>query len=80
LGGYSKIWLAETGAKVTSIEIDPKHRDVALENTKGLNVELILGAALDVYPKFAEEGRKFDLVLLMLLGRSSGIISSGLLS
>jgi predicted O-methyltransferase YrrM len=64
LGGYSTIWLAETGAKVTSIEIDPKHRDVALENTKGLNVELILGAALDVLPKLAEEGRKFDLVFI----------------
>ena len=64
LGGYSTIWLAETGAKVTSIEIDPKHRDVALENTKGLDVELILGAALDVLPKLAQEGRKFDLVFI----------------
>jgi len=64
LGGYSTIWLAETGAKVTGIEIDPKHRDVALENTKGLNVELILGVALDVLPKLAEEGRKFDLVFI----------------
>jgi predicted O-methyltransferase YrrM len=64
LGGYSTIWLAETGAKVTSIEIHPKHRVVALENTKGLNVELILGTALDVLPKLAEEGRKFDLVFI----------------
>jgi predicted O-methyltransferase YrrM len=64
LGGYSAIWLAETGAKVTSIEIDLKHRDVALENTKGLNVELILGAALDVLPKLAGGGRKFDLVFI----------------
>jgi predicted O-methyltransferase YrrM len=47
LGGYSTIWFASTGAKVTSIEINPKHRDVALENTKGLDVEIILGAALD---------------------------------
>lgn len=64
LGGYSTIWFAGTGAKVTSIEIDPKHRDVALENTKGLDVEIILGAALDVLPKLASEGRKFDFIFI----------------
>lgn len=64
LGGYSTIWFASTGAKVTSIEIDPKHRDVAVENTKGLDVEIILGAALDVLPKLAAEGRKFDLIFI----------------
>jgi predicted O-methyltransferase YrrM len=64
LGGYSAIWFASTGAKVTSIEINPKHRSVALENTKGLDVEIILGAALDVLPKLAREGRKFDLVFI----------------
>ena len=64
LGGYSTIWFAETGAKVTSIQIDPKHRDVALENTKGLDVEIILGAALDVLPKLEKEGRKFDFVFI----------------
>ncbi|GKT48709.1 O-methyltransferase imqG [Colletotrichum spaethianum] len=62
LGGYSTIWLAQTGAKVTSIEINPKHRDVALENVSGLDTEIILGAALDVLPKLAAEGRKFDMV------------------
>lgn len=64
LGGYSTIWFASTGAKVTSIEINPKHRDVALENTKGLDVEIVLGAALDVLPKLASEGRKFDFVFI----------------
>ena len=64
LGGYSTIWFARTGAKVTSIEIDSKHRDVALENTKGLDVEIILGAALHVLPKLAAEGRKFDLIFI----------------
>jgi len=64
LGGYSTIWFASTGAKVTSIEINPKHRDVALENTKGLDMEIILGAALDVLPKLATEGRKFDLIFI----------------
>jgi predicted O-methyltransferase YrrM len=64
LGGYSTIWFARTGAKVTSIEINPKHRDVALENTKGLDVEIILGAALNVLPKLAAEGRKFDFIFI----------------
>ena len=64
MGGYSTIWFASTGAKVTSIEIDPKHRDVALENTKGLDVEVILGAALDVLPKLAAGGRKFDFIFI----------------
>jgi predicted O-methyltransferase YrrM len=64
LGGYSTIWFAGTGAKVTSIEINPKHREVALENTKGLDVEILQGAALDVMPKLVEEGRKFDFVFL----------------
>ncbi|TVY89233.1 Caffeoyl-CoA O-methyltransferase, partial [Lachnellula willkommii] len=64
LGGYSTIWFASTGAKVTSIEIDAKHRDVALENTKGLDVDIILGAALDVLPRLAAQGRKFDFVFI----------------
>jgi predicted O-methyltransferase YrrM len=64
LGGYSAIWFAEAGCKVTSIEINAKHRDVALENTQGLDVEVILGAALDVLPQLAKEGRKYDLVFI----------------
>ncbi|TVY83165.1 O-methyltransferase MdmC [Lachnellula suecica] len=64
LGGYSSIWFANTGAKVTSIEINPKHRDVALENTKGLDVDIILGAALDVLPKLAAKGKKFDFIFI----------------
>ncbi|TQN66108.1 O-methyltransferase imqG [Colletotrichum shisoi] len=40
----------------------PKHRDVALRNVAGLDVEVILGAALDVLPKLAAEGRRFDMV------------------
>lgn len=68
LGGYSALWFAEeAGCKVTSIEIDPKHRDVALQNVKDLakgQVEVILGAALDVMPKLAEEGRLFDMVFI----------------
>lgn len=64
LGGYSTIWFAEAGAKVTSIEIEPKHRDIALQNVDGLDVDIILGAALDVLPRLAEEGRQFDLIFI----------------
>lgn len=64
LGGYSSICFAEAGAKVTSVEIDPKHRDVALENVQGLDVEVLLGAALDVLPRLEQEGRKFDMVFI----------------
>jgi predicted O-methyltransferase YrrM len=64
LGGYSSICFAEAGAKVTSIEIDAKHRETAIENVQGLDVEVLLGAALDVMPKLVEEGRKFDLVFI----------------
>ena len=64
LGGYSTLFFARTGAKVTSIEINPKHRDVALENTRGFDVEIILGAALDVLPALVAERKKFDLVFI----------------
>jgi predicted O-methyltransferase YrrM len=64
LGGYSSICFAEAGAKVTSIEIDRKHRETALQNVAGLDVQVLLGAALDVMPKLAEEGRRFDMVFI----------------
>lgn len=68
LGGYSTLWFAEqAGCKVTSIELNPRHRDVALQNVKDISkgeVEIILGAALDVMPKLAEEGRTFDMVFI----------------
>lgn len=67
LGGYSTLHFAKTGAHVTSIEINPKHRDIALQNTKGQgfeNVDIILGAGLDVLPELEKEGRKFDFVFV----------------
>ncbi|KAK3627862.1 hypothetical protein LTR56_018978 [Elasticomyces elasticus] len=67
LGGYSTIWFAESvpGIHVTSIEFNPKHRDVALENTKGLdNVDVHLGAAADIMPKLAKDGNVFDFVFI----------------
>jgi predicted O-methyltransferase YrrM len=75
LGGYSSIWFASAGpdVHVTSVEVDPKHREVAMENIAfaGLSdrIEVILGAGLDVLPKLAravEEGtrQKFDFVFI----------------
>ncbi|KIW44137.1 uncharacterized protein PV06_05170 [Exophiala oligosperma] len=67
LGGYSAICFAGAGAdvRVTSVEADPKHRDVALENVEGLgNVEVVLGDAEEVMARFVREGRRFDLVFI----------------
>ena len=67
LGGYSTIWFANSspGVKVTSIEFNPKHRDVALQNIKGMdNVEIVLGAALEVLPMLAKDGEVFDFVFI----------------
>ena len=68
LGGYSTIWFASTGAKVTSLEISPKHRDVALENVKKAGyadqVDIILGPALETLPTLTNGGKKFDLVFI----------------
>ncbi|KIW11906.1 hypothetical protein PV08_09179 [Exophiala spinifera] len=81
LGGYSALWLAQGlkdstgGGKLTSIEIDPGRRDVAIENLEygGVKVpeqvDILLGAALDVLPKLADEiarGKrdKFDVVFI----------------
>jgi len=77
LGGYSTIWLARTGAHVTCVEIEPKHREVTLSNTNGQgldNVDVILGSTLDVLPRLAAEGKKFDLSSSMQGGTSSGRI------
>lgn len=68
LGGYSTLWFAEqAGCRVTSIELNPKHRDVALQNVKDISrgeVDVILGAALDVMPRLVEAGRVFDMVFI----------------
>ncbi|KAI1615268.1 O-methyltransferase-domain-containing protein [Exophiala viscosa] len=65
LGGYSALWFAQAikgrGGKVTSIEINKQRRDVAIENLEyaGVKVpeevEILLGAGLDVLPRLAEE-------------------------
>jgi predicted O-methyltransferase YrrM len=75
LGGYSSIWFASAGpdVHVTSMEVDPRHREVAMENIAFAElsdrIEVLLGAGLDLLPKLArevEEGRrqKFDFVFI----------------
>jgi len=72
LGGYSTIWLAralpETGRLIT-LEIDPKHAEVARTNIARAGVagrvELRLGRALDTLPQLAAEGHgSFDLIFI----------------
>ncbi|OQE18724.1 hypothetical protein PENSTE_c017G09170 [Penicillium steckii] len=64
LGGYSTIWFAKAmkgRGKVTSIEAAPHHREVAINNLQAAGVQVpdevdvLLGAGLDVLPKLADE-------------------------
>ncbi|PYI11246.1 S-adenosyl-L-methionine-dependent methyltransferase [Aspergillus sclerotiicarbonarius CBS 121057] len=79
LGGYSSIWLARavkfTGGKITSIEINPDRREVAIQNLRsaGLKVpeevDVVLGAGLAVLPRLEEEIQRgergrFDFVFI----------------
>ena len=72
LGGYSTIWLARAlapGGRLITLEIDPKHADVARGNITraGLDdrVEIRLGRAIDILPKIQAEGLgPFDLVFI----------------
>lgn len=72
LGGYSAIWLARalpTGGRLITLEIDPKHADVARANISraGLThvVDVRVGAALDTLRQLASERRgPFDLVFI----------------
>lgn len=72
LGGYSTIWLARAlppDGRVISLEVNPKHAEVARENIAraGLAslVEIRLGRALDTLPQLATENHgPFDLVFI----------------
>jgi predicted O-methyltransferase YrrM len=81
LGGYSALWFAQAlnhsgaGGKLTSVEINPDRRDVAIENLEYAGVkipeqvDILLGAGLDVLPRLEEEidqGRreKYDLIFI----------------
>ena len=72
LGGYSTIWMASAlpeGGRIITLEANPKHAEVALNNfaRSGVEnkVELRLGKALDTLPKIATEGiGPFDLFFI----------------
>jgi predicted O-methyltransferase YrrM len=72
LGGYSTIWMARAlpaGGRIISLEIDPRHAEVARTNLARAGVdgvaEVRIGAALDSLPKLAEEDDgPFDLVFI----------------
>lgn len=73
LGGYSAIWLASTGANITTIEVDPRHKQVAEKAIAkaGLaeQVQVLLGAGIDVLPKLraeveAGQRARYDMVFI----------------
>lgn len=72
LAGYSTIWLARAlppGGRVVTLEVDPKHADVARANfaIAGLAgmVDLRVGPALDTLPQLAvEHAGPFDLTFI----------------
>lgn len=70
LAGYSTIWLARAlspGGRVVTLEIDPKHADVARANFARANltgvIDLIQGRALDTLPTLASRA-PFDLIFI----------------
>jgi predicted O-methyltransferase YrrM len=72
LGGYSAIWLARAlppGGRLVTLEIDPKHAEVARASFAGAGladvIELRLGRAVDTLAELAAEGRgPFDFVFI----------------
>ncbi|HTO91836.1 MAG TPA: O-methyltransferase [Candidatus Sulfotelmatobacter sp.] len=72
LGGYSTIWMARAlvpGGRLVTLEIDPRHAEVARSNFARAGVadrvELRLGPALQTLPRLAAEpGGPFDLIFI----------------
>ena len=72
LGGYSTIWLARAlpkNGRLVTLEIDPKHAEVARENIRRAGfehlVELCLGRALDTLKHLVAVDRgPFDLIFI----------------
>jgi predicted O-methyltransferase YrrM len=72
LGGYSTIWLAKAlpeGGRVVTLEISPKHAEVARHNWEhagvGEKIELRLGKALELLPGLTSDGQgPFDLIFI----------------
>jgi predicted O-methyltransferase YrrM len=72
LGGYSTIWLARAlpeGGTLTSLELDPKHAEVARANIAGAGlsskVEVQIGPALDSLSQLHRQGASpFDFIFI----------------
>ncbi|HEX6244193.1 MAG TPA: O-methyltransferase, partial [Polyangiales bacterium] len=72
LGGYSSIWLARglaPGGKLITLELDPKHAEVARANLVRAGVaeraEVRVGPALELLPQLEAESRgPFDLIFI----------------
>jgi caffeoyl-CoA O-methyltransferase len=71
LGGYSTIWLARAlpaGGRLTSLELDPRHAEVASRNVAGAGlddlVDIRVGPAIDTLAALEREGATFDMVFI----------------
>lgn len=72
LGGYSTIWLSralQPGGRLVTLELDPKHAQVARENLKRAGfaeaADVRVGSALELLPALAREERApFDFVFI----------------
>ena len=72
LGGYSTIWMARAlppGGKLITLEIEPKHADVARKNFElaGLSsvIDIRLGKAIDTLSKLkADDEGPFDMIFI----------------
>jgi predicted O-methyltransferase YrrM len=72
LGGYSTVWLARAlpqGGRVTTLEIDAKHAEVARANLRRCGVadrvDVRVGPALETLQKLEQEGAgPFDLIFI----------------
>jgi predicted O-methyltransferase YrrM len=72
LGGYSTIWLARAlpqGGRVTSLEVDPHHAEVARVNLRNAElldrVDLLVGRAIDSLAILERSGAAhFDLIFI----------------
>ena len=61
LEGYSTAWLARSGAAVVTLELDPAYAETARANLAGLDVEVMIGAALETLPTLHGP---FDLIFI----------------
>ncbi|MBK6982194.1 MAG: O-methyltransferase [Betaproteobacteria bacterium] len=73
LGGYSAIWLARAlppgGGRLVTLEVDPKHAEIARANLARAGfahiAQVRLGRAIDTLPELESEGAgPFDLIFI----------------